>query len=98
MTDDALHEVTRSWWRVNGSRAANAKWAFAVFSGVVRAVYRIKEWTQAGAEDIAEDSRREGRWAFVGERDPELEAHYLHGDVSSYFVQGNQNPVRYVNC
>ena len=34
-------------------------------------------------------------WA---ERDPKLEAHYLYGDVSAYFVQGNQNSVRYVNC
>lgn len=98
MTDDALYEATRSWWRVNGRRAAKAQWAFLVFSGVVRAVYRIEAWVPASSHDIAEDPRREGRWAFVGQRDPELEGLYLHRDVSAYFVRGNQNPVRYVNC
>ena len=98
ITPDDLYEATRSWWRVNGSRAANAKWAFSVFSGVVRAVYRIEEWVCASAQDLAEDPRRDGRWAFIGQRDPELEELYLYRDVSSYFARGNQNPVRYVNC
>lgn len=64
MTDDALYESTRSWWRVNGGRAAMAHWAFSVFSGVVRAVYRIEEWVPASPQDIAEDPLREGRWVF----------------------------------
>lgn len=98
MTDDALYESTRSWWRVNGSRAGKAEWALSVFSGVVRAVYRIDKWERASPQDLAKKPLREGRWGFIGQRDPELEALYLYRDVSGYFVRGNQNPVRYVNC
>jgi hypothetical protein len=39
MTAEALYEITRKWWRVNPQH--RPEYAFAVFQGIVRAVYRI---------------------------------------------------------
>lgn len=108
MSDAALYEATRRWWRVGlrsrqlGSAWAPT-WAMAVFGGVVRAVYRIDAWEQPTNEDIEIDPKRAGRSAFRGTRDPGLEAQYLHGDVSTYLRASDgghpsQNPIRYVNC
>lgn len=96
--DVELYEATRSWWKVSLTRAEKARWACAVFGGVVRAVYAIDSWESPTPEIVAEDPRRAGRWAFVGERDPEKEAQYLFRDVTAYPPMAAQNPVRYVNC
>ena len=108
MTEEALYEATRKWWRVGPRRRQLGttwapEWAMAVFGGVVRAVYRIEAWEQPNDEAIAGGPKRVGRAAFRGKRDREMEAIYLHRDVSSYLRgidtgRASQNPVRYVNC
>ena len=45
MTEEALYKATREWWRMSPHRH-NPKWAFAVYDGIVRAVYRIERWEQ----------------------------------------------------
>lgn len=102
MTDDELYEATRAWWRI-GSRSRNLgaatapEWAFAVYGGVVRAVYRIDGWESWTDDGAPEHANRNGRWAFRGTRNRRMEEIYLNGDVSEYFGV-SQNPVRYVNC
>lgn len=87
MSDADLYKVTREWWRMKPGRA---DWAFAVYNGIVRAVYRIDPagWT----------SDERGRWRFSGERDVALEELYAWRDVTAYFPAGGQYPIRYVNC
>jgi hypothetical protein len=41
-TPEDLYEATREWWAMSPKRH-NPKWAFSVFRGIVRAVYRIDE-------------------------------------------------------
>ena len=95
--DHELYEATRKWWKV-GPRRNGARYAMAVYGGVVRGVFAIEGWEPAGPDDIAKDPKRRDRWAFVGSRSRELEAHYLFGDVTAMFPQGNQTPFKYVNC
>ena len=98
MSDADLYEITRGWWTVSKPRAEKAKLAMAIYGGVVRAVYRIDHWEGPTPELIAENATREGRWGFVGERDPVMEDRYLYGDVTAYLPASAQNPIRYINC
>ncbi len=88
MSPQDLYEATCKWWRVAPARR-NPTWAFAVYNGIVRAVYRVESW---------EKSPTSVRWAFVGSVDPAMEAIYVWTDVSRYFRAGAQSPVTYVNC
>ena len=66
-------------------------YAFAVYEGVVRAVYRIDPagWERDPAT---------GRWAFTATRDAAMERSYVWNDVSDRLLRGSQNPIRYVGC
>lgn len=92
MTEEALYRATREWWRMKPSRH-NPNWAFAVYDGIVRAVYRIERWEQEPPT-----VKRKRRWAFDGVRDAEMEERYLWTDVSRDLPRGAQNPIKYVNC
>lgn len=91
MSAKKLYQATRYAWKV-GRRREKAKFACAVFEGVVREVYEIREWRKA--------SSLEGeRWEFVGKiADESIRSKYLGHRVESYLPRGSQNPVRYVNC
>lgn len=93
--EDDLYEATRKWWKVNPNRGA--VYAMAVYGGVVRAVYKIDSWRRPTDEEITGPGI-EGRWAFDGGIDPEMEDRYLYGDVTRYLTHGAQNPIKYVNC
>jgi uncharacterized protein len=89
MSDEELYKATREWWVIAPRRRPD--YAFAVYRGIVRAVYRIDP---AGWERESE----RGRWRFAGERDPALEAKYAWRSVAADLPSGAQNPIRYVNC
>lgn len=97
MTAQELLEATRGIWKL-GSRRENAKIAMAVYQGIVREVYRIKEWLPAGTltyqTRASEDVKSSGRWEFDGEVAEDLREQYLHKSVG----KSGQNPVRYINC
>jgi hypothetical protein len=86
-TPEELYESTRNWWKMAPHRH-NPEFAFSVYGGIVRAVYRIETWRQ--------DER--GRWEFDGTRDPAMEDLYVWKDVSRWLPAGAQNPIKYVNC
>lgn len=89
-TPDDLYEVTRQWWVVAPARR-KPDYAFSIYEGIVRAVYRIESWER-------EPEGARGRWRFHGERDVPLEVRYCWKDVSHYLPVGAQNPIKYVNC
>jgi hypothetical protein len=70
-TPQDLYEVTRQWWVVAPERR-KPEYAFSVYNGIVRAVYKIDSWEQEQRDDPMR-----GRWAFHGERDPAMEERYL---------------------
>jgi hypothetical protein len=108
MSDEMLYEITRGKW-VIGTRRNQAKYAFAVYKGIVREVYEIERWLPAPLEDteikrkwVAENSinaeaKRTNRWQFEGKIAISLR-HYVGGNVEKYSKVGAQNPIRYVNC
>lgn len=97
-----LYEVTRGVWKM-GERRESAYYAFAVFEGVVREVYKIDSWHKAGSTEYLirqnSDINIEGRWEFVGiKAQEEIRQLYFGKSVSDYFVKGQQSPFSYVNC
>lgn len=108
MSPEVLYEITRGRW-VIGTRRNKAKYAFAVYKGVIREVYEIERWVHAPDEDsevlrswIAEKSydakvKQQNRWQFEGKVAEDLR-HYVGASTENYQVGGAQNPIRYVNC
>jgi len=99
MTDRELYDATRGIWKI-GENRDDAMYAFAVFGGIVREVYKIREWLPAGTTissrgDLTDDTR----WEFVGEVAEEtIREKYLFKSVEEYLPNHAQNPIRYVNC
>ena len=95
-----LYDATRGVWRVS-ERRESARFAFAVFNGVIREVYEIAQWLPAGATMNTRppgDILAPGRWEFVGRVAPEsLRKRYVDRYVGHTFRQGNRNPISYVN-
>lgn len=101
MSPIELYDATRGVWKV-GERRNKAAYAFAVYEGIVREIYKIMEWFPAGstfstrpADGLAEPDR----WEFVGQlADESLRQKYLLKSVEHYFTLHSQNPITYANC
>jgi hypothetical protein len=101
MSPAELYDATRGVWKVHQKRARKAKLAFAVFQGIVREVYELQDWFDAGSTFLShhpQGAASSRRSEFVGRvaRD-KIRRRYVNRDVSPYFRQGSRNPVRYVN-
>ena len=100
MSSQELYEATRGIWKV-GHRRAKADYAFAVYRGIVREVYRIHRWHPAGTlpyetrDDT--DFRGSGRWEFEGEIAQDIREIYVANSVRDYLGKSSQNPIRYIN-
>jgi uncharacterized protein len=97
-----LYEATRGVWRL-GARCQGAKYALAVFEGVVREAYQIDEWHAAGTTPYTSRDAKElaipGRQEFLGQPASEsIRDRYVGKSVAAYFKRGQQSPVVYVNC
>jgi hypothetical protein len=100
MPEVELYDATRSAWVV-GDKRESARYAFAVYQGIVQEVYEITGWfpnnSTFNTRKQEETDPHDVRWEFVGKiANESIRKEYLHKDVSSYV--GTQNPIRYVNC
>lgn len=108
MSDEELYEITRGKWAM-GIRRNKAKYAFAVYKGIIREVYEIERWLPAPIRDDevkrgwrpshAKDAevKRRDRWQFEGKVAHSLR-HYVGGSTEKYAIVGARNSFRYVNC
>lgn len=101
MSETALYEATRGKWTV-GPRREGAKYACAVYQGVIRETYEILRWQPAGTDSYStrDDTEydRPDRWEFVGRLAPdEVRARYNRHSVREILGR-NQMPFKYVNC
>ena len=92
---------TRGVWKL-GERRKKAKYAFAVFEGVVREVYEILSWHPPGSQHYetrsADDVTLKGRWEFWGQTAAdEIRSKYVDRSVKKYLPSKAQNPIAYVN-
>lgn len=70
MSREALYDVTRGYWKVDIKRAKQAEYAMSVYQGVVREVYKIRQWLPAGdifRPALPDAEAPEGRYGFTGE-------------------------------
>lgn len=94
MSPAELYEATRKSWKVDPRRAKKVELALAVYQGVVREVYRIREWHPAGTSPgQTRDVEPSGRWEFEGDVAQDVRGDYIDFSVG----KGGQNPIRYVN-
>jgi len=103
MTDQHLYESTRGIWKLMLSRAETVEYAFAVYRGIVREVYRTVKWLPAGSTQYfsraGEDLECDDRYEFVGRiADEPVRNKYRGKSVKNQWTQGAQNPIKYVNC
>lgn len=102
ISEQELYESTRGVW-VIGNRKDKIKYVFAVFQGVVREVYKINKWHNAGTlsykyREIDKD-KYQNRWEFEGNvAHQQIREKYLKKSIRKYLSNGNQNPIKYVNC
>lgn len=102
MPEDELYEYSRGVWRVNPERH-DAEFALIVFHRIIRQVYKISKWYEAGTLEYKyRDSSsidRPGRWEFEGEiADEEIRDKYINKSVRKYFARGAIFPIRYIHC
>ena len=100
MSELELYEVTRGVWTC-GSRREKARYALAVYQGVVREIYEIVQWHKSGTLKYAtrtQDLIDPRRWEFTGKVATGPAAKYRGGAVDKYFSKGAQLPFTYVNC
>jgi uncharacterized protein len=104
LSDLGLYEATRGVWRINIERTKKAKYAMAVYKGIIREVFEIEKWQ--GADKRGYSTRRDlpsrdisQRKEFVGKLAAEsIRKKYIGRDFSEYFNKGNRNPIYYINC
>ena len=104
-----LYNCTRGIWRLNRHRAEKARYAFAVYQGVIKEVYEIERWLPASKatreywkeREISQGKYfppevHEGRSEFIGEVAPEAIRKKYLGQLMP--VRHSQNPIRYFDC
>ncbi|MCU0511186.1 MAG: hypothetical protein MUE40_01315 [Anaerolineae bacterium] len=90
-----LYEYTRGNWVIGLRGRTYANYGLAVFRGIIREVYHIRQWETTGNRSPGQKTTR--RWRFTGEVATHLR-HYVGGSVEHYYKTGAQNPIRYLNC
>jgi len=84
-----LYNATRMQWKV-GPRAFKLKYACAVYLGIIREVYEIKEWSPM---EVINGFQRYG---FTGKVAPSaIRDKYRHTSVKHVFKKGSQNAIMY---
>jgi len=108
MSEIELYDFTRGQWKLNPENAKKAKYAFAIYKGIIQEVYEVFDWYEAGktfsirTNNINIDSRIEddltGRYEFIGNIAKEdIRNKYKYKSVNKYFNKGNSNPIMYLN-
>lgn len=112
MSPQELYDATRSAWRINPQRGEKAKYAMAIYRGIIQEVYTISKWVQGGSTmryadtdtspEIKDSNKTiKNRLEFVGNiAEAKIRKKYKGKSVSHYdmFVKGAQNPIKYWNC
>jgi hypothetical protein len=103
-----LYKCTSGIWRLSRERARKARYAFAVYHGLIKEVYEIERWLLASQEtrEYWREKERtqgndfsgthEGRSEFIGTVAPDaIRQKYVGRRIP---VRHSQNPIRYFNC
>jgi len=103
-----LYDFTRGIWKVSLKTAEKAKYAFAIYEGIIQEVYEIKAWFQANSTFNSRtyldtlsrplEIQNIERYEFIGSIAPlSIRNKYRHKSVAHYYKRGNANPIMYKN-
>lgn len=103
ITKDGLYEITRGHWKIDIKRAQHADYAFSVYNGIIKEVYKIENWLPAGSiprPTLPDAEVPEGRYEFVGEvAEEEIRDKYIGKSMANLYRKGEANPIKYFfNC
>lgn len=100
MSPVELYDATRGIWKIGPNRE-KARYAFAVYDGIINEVYVITAWFPAGTtftKRVQSGWKSTDRWEFIGAMAPSKIRHkYINKSVRKYFPKNDQNPIHYVN-
>lgn len=78
------------------------EYAFSVYQGIVREVYKINQWLPSGTLEYTYRDRQElthsDRWEFEGEIARDTRDQYVRKSVRVYLGKSNKNPIKYENA
>lgn len=99
MTELDLYEVTRGYWKVDVKRAEKADYVFSVYKGMIKEVYKVKEWLPAGTiprSTLPDAKVPTDRYEFVGEVAEEaIRNKYIEKSIANLYRKGEANPIKY---
>ncbi|MCY4042751.1 MAG: type II toxin-antitoxin system death-on-curing family toxin [Candidatus Dadabacteria bacterium] len=103
MNKEEIYDTTRGIWVIGEKRRQETQYAFGVFEGVVRGVFKIDNWHPAGSTEYKSGRKVEdwkgNRWEFTQDSPPpkNIVEMYLYKSVRRYFKKGMQSPVVFVD-
>ena len=99
MTELELYEITRGYWKIDAKRAEKADYVFSVYKGIIKEVYKIKEWLPAGTiprSTLPDAKVPTDRYEFVGEVAEEaIRNKYIEKSIANLYRNGEANPIKY---
>ena len=99
MTELELYEITRGYWKIDAKRAEKADYAFCIYKGIIKEVYKIKEWLPAGTiprSTLPDAETPADRYEFVGEVAEEaIRNKYIEKSIANLYRKGEANPIKY---
>ena len=99
MTELELYEATRGYWKIDVKRAEKAEYVFSVYKGIIKEVYKIKEWLPAGTiprSTLPDAETPADRYEFVGEVAKEaIRNKYIEKSIANLYRKGEANPIKY---
>ena len=99
MNQQDLYDRTSGTWKISKTRADKARYAFAVYRGVIQEVYEISAWSPSGSTEYTRQlgpNRNDGRFEFYGRLAPDNIRDKYRGKRLPDRFYGN--PIRYYNC
>ena len=99
MNQQDLYDRTRGTWKISETRADKARYAFAVYRGVIQEVYEINAWAPSGSTEYTRQlgpNRNDSRFEFYGRLAPDNIRDKYRGKRLPDRFYGN--PIRYYNC
>jgi hypothetical protein len=95
-----LYDCTRGIWRLDRDRAETARFAFAVYQGVIKEVYEINKWHSECSTEYKNrqptPTKSRNRFEFVGKiAQDNVRDKYVGKQMPE---PHSQNPIRYYNC
>lgn len=99
MTDFELYEVTRGYWKVDVKRAEKAQYAFCIYKGMIKEIYKIIQWLPAGTiprPTLPNAETPADRFEFIGEiAEENIRDKYIDKSVANLYRKGEANPIKY---